>query len=94
MEEQVFPKSAVADLMEPLVVEARLHAENQRRRSPEDYERFVELRDVHVGTEAIPQYVFLDPRTEEQLAYYTPSGPDPDTLAAEFVKILEQLGDR
>ncbi|MCA8944287.1 MAG: hypothetical protein KDB80_17105 [Planctomycetes bacterium] len=91
MEEQVFPKSAVADLMEPLIVEARLHAENQRKRSPEEYARFVELRDEHVGTEAIPQYVFLDPESGEQLAYYTPPGPDPDALAADFVRILQQL---
>lgn len=91
MEDTVFPRSAVADVMEPGFVEARLHAENQAKRPEAEYQRFLELRDEHVGSVAIPAYVVLDPKTEKSLAYYVLDGPDPDTWAKDFIRIFTTL---
>ncbi len=92
MEEQVFPRSAVADLLEEGYVEGRLHIENQRDReqtSEAEFQRFLKLRDEHVGTQAIPAYVVLDPKSGEAKAFYQLPGADPDVWEADFVRILE-----
>ena len=94
VEESVFTRPAVADLMENGFVEARLHVENQAKRPKPEYERFLELRDKHVGSVAIPAYVVLDPKSGESLAYYVLDGPNPDTWAADFTRIFGALREQ
>ena len=88
MEEQVFPRSAVADLLEEGFIEGRLHIENQRERTEAQFQAFLELRDQHVGTQAIPAYVVIEPKSKESLAFYQLPGADPDVWEQDFVRIL------
>ena len=61
MEQGVFPKSAVADILEPKFVEARLHFDY-----PENRVRQLEM----VQSNAQPIYLVLDPETETVYARF------------------------
>jgi hypothetical protein len=63
MEDNVFPRPAVAGLLEAEYVEARLHTDGST-----NIERILELQESLARSVANPIYVILDPETEQELA--------------------------
>ncbi|MEW6071639.1 MAG: hypothetical protein AB1726_03455 [Planctomycetota bacterium] len=63
MEENIFPKPAVAGLLETRYVEARLHDDGVT-----NIDRILQLKKDLTGTLARPVYLVLDPATERTLA--------------------------
>jgi hypothetical protein len=68
MEGKVFPRPAVADLMNEELVEARLHTDVQSTLSEEQFARNRQLQTELAGTKANPYFVIVDPDTGEALA--------------------------
>ena len=60
MEERVFYNSAVAEILGPKFVEARLHVDHPNK-GKENMQRELEM----AGSRAQPVYLVLDPLTEE-----------------------------
>ena len=65
MEEKVFPKPAVAGILESSYVEARLHADGQK-----NIEQIRELQHELAKSVATPIYVVVDPVTQEPLGHF------------------------
>lgn len=83
MEDNVFPRPAVAGILEPSYVEARLHTDNPRENP--NIERIQELQRELTGSVATPIYVALDPRTGEKRAVFEGSTYDEEKFA-EFLR--------
>ncbi len=62
MEEHVFPRPAVADVLAKNFVEVRLHTDTH---GPE-LKQILALRKQYSGSVAIPTYVVVDPNTLER----------------------------
>ena len=74
MEGNVFPSSAVAGLMKPNFVEARLHTDSQNTLSDEQFATNQRYRDELAGTFAMPYFVVVDPGTGETVGEHGLSG--------------------
>ncbi len=87
MEDDVFPHSAVAELLEPGFVEARLHNDH-----PEQGEANRALQTDRVGYVAAPVYMVIDPATRSEVARQTLQGYGTNTEAAavRFAEFLRQ----
>ena len=81
MEEKIFRAPAVAGILEPSYVEARLHADGQAF-----IERIRELQEELAGSRATPYYVIADPATGERLAAFEGFTGDPERFA-EFLEL-------
>ena len=57
MEEHLFPRPAVAEVLERRYVEARLHTDGQR-----NLQKILELQDELAASAATPFYVIVDPK--------------------------------
>lgn len=62
MEEFIFPTEAVAEVLVPRYVEARLHTDGST-----NIDRILQLQEELTGTLANPYYVLMDPHTEAKL---------------------------
>jgi len=63
MEEKIFPRPAVAGILEEKYVEARLHADGEV-----NVERIHQLQDAVARSRATPLYLVIDPATESELS--------------------------
>lgn len=79
MEEGVFLESAVADLLEPKFVEARLHV---------DYSENLERELAMVQSTAQPIYVVVDPSNPDQI-HARMDGVPPFDPSGGFIEFLE-----
>ncbi len=77
MENGLFFTDAIAPLLTNDYVEARLHTDGEK-----NIERILELRDELVGSPALPQYVLIDPATEEKLGHFAGFTRDIDAFKA------------
>ena len=83
MEQKVFPKPAVADLLEKNFIEARIHTDH-RQKGGEHQALSQEL----AGALANPQYVVVDPTTMKVSKKHSLSGHW-NTWEAKFIKFLK-----
>lgn len=74
MEGNVFPSSAVAGLMKPNFVEARLHTDSQNTLSDEQFATNQQVREELAGNFTMPYFVVVDAGTGEKLAEFELSG--------------------
>lgn len=81
MEENIFPKPAVAGLLKSSYVESRLHTDGEK-----NIERIRELQDQLTGSVATPYYVLVDPETGEAKGVFERATRDAD----EFRAFLER----
>lgn len=65
MEQRIFPRPAVAEVLRDGFIESRLHMD-----AVAVPEQFVELQAKHSGTVATPTYVVIDPATGKKLAFH------------------------
>jgi hypothetical protein len=80
MEEKIFPRPAVAGILEETYVEARLHADGEV-----NVERIHALQDAMAKSRATPLYLVVDPSTQQELARQEGA-----TSEAKFREFLEQ----
>ena len=79
MEEKIFPRPAVAGILEEMYVEARLHADGEV-----NVDRIHELQDAMAKSRATPLYLIVDPSTEKELARQEGASSE-----AKFLEFLE-----
>lgn len=72
MEKDIFHRPAVAGILVPDYVEARLHIDDFEH--PEVMARTTQLQDQLAGARATPYYLIMDPTTQRILGRF--EGPD------------------
>ena len=87
MEDDVFPSTAVAELLENNYVEARIHTDHQ---SKGEAQRALQLEMV--GVVAAPYYVIVDPTTGLQMGQHKLTGVSGgwDQIRDKFAAFLRQ----
>jgi hypothetical protein len=90
MEESIFPRPAVAGLLQKGFVESRHHVDVQSSLTKEQFDRNRLLRDQLASTKAMPFYVICDPVTGKALRATGLSG-GPGAWEELFVQFL--IGD-
>lgn len=80
MEENVFPKPAVAGILENRYVEARLHTDGKT-----NIDRIKQLQESLARTTANPVYVLIDPEGEKELGRFEGAS----VTDAAFIEFLE-----
>ncbi|MCA8976753.1 MAG: hypothetical protein KDC98_18670 [Planctomycetes bacterium] len=95
MEGSIFPKSAVADLMKPNLVEARIHTDTMNTLTEEQFAANSAARDELAGNFTMPYFVVVDPHTGDKLGEFELSGSPEgwEALWTEFLNgILKAAG--
>lgn len=88
MEEHVFPRPAVAALLQRGFVESRHHVDVQGTLTPDQFAANRKLRDQIAVTQATPYYVIVDPNTGKKLRETGLSG-GPGNWEALFIAFLQ-----
>lgn len=74
MEDDVFPSSAVADLMKKFVVESRQHTDSKNTLTTEQFTDNRAAQAEIAGTKANPFFVLVDPKTGNKIDTFRLSG--------------------
>jgi hypothetical protein len=91
MEENIFPRPAVAELMKKGFVEARLHADLQKHLTKAQYARNKELQKQMTASTGMPWFVVVDPKTGKKLGETPVVGLSSSAFEENWIKFLHEM---
>lgn len=91
MEDNIFPRPAVAELMKKGFVEARLHVDLQKYLTKEQFARNKELQKQMTASRGMPTFIVVDPKTGKKLGETPVVGLTPSAFEENWIKFLREM---